>query len=133
MTLALPRYASRTGTRLFVQPNLFERSVSVPPEHFGSNRPYLLSYAFLDVDSLRFRWPAGYAVETIPEPVDLDSSVGRYTISIEVESDGTLVYTRRLEIPDRRIPVDQYDAYRTFIDQVERNDRGMIVLVKQGS
>jgi len=127
--LDMPRFASRSGSRMFIRQNLMERWSRVPPEVKNRTQPVDLSYAFLDVDSISYQIPAGYAIEASPPPVIIEKPFGSYRGASELRN-GVLNYVRRLEILQSRLPAEQYDAYRAFIGDVVKADRAQVVLVR---
>lgn len=130
--LELPRFAARSGTRLFLRPNLMERWSNVPEEVKERRQPVELDYAFLDTDTISYHLPAGFALEAAPAAVALTTSFGSYHAA-SVLHDNQLEYTRRLEIRETRLPAAQYEAYRQFIADVVKADHAQIVLVRQGN
>lgn len=132
VSLQLPRYAARTGDRLFFRPNLMTAWAEVPPEVPGRTQPVqYFSYAFQDVDSLVFELPDGFAVEATPAPVSISAPFGRYEAEAAVREDGTLAYRRALDITETRLPPASYDAFRDFLRQVAQADRAQVVLVRK--
>lgn len=132
LALRLPRYGSRTGTRLFFRPCLMDAWTTVPPAVEARTQPvHLFSYAFTHVDSLHYVPPPGFTVEALPAPVALETPFGRYDAVVSVEDDGTLVYRRRFEVTETKLPPDEYDAVRDFLRQVAQADRAQVVLVSQ--
>jgi hypothetical protein len=130
VTLELPRFASRSGTRLFLRPNLMERRKYVPPEVKERTQPVDLTYAFLDVDTVIYRLPVSFSVEAAPPPVTLETTFGSYHASVVIR-DGVLEYVRRLEIRESRLPAEQYDAYRKFVAEMVKADNVQVVLVRK--
>jgi len=128
--LELPRFAARSGTRLFLRPNLMERWKNIPPEVKERKQPVDLSYAFLDADTISYRIPAAFAIEAAPPPIAIESSFGHYKSSA-IFREGTLEFTRRLEMRESRLPAAQYEAYRKFINDVVKADHAQIVLVRK--
>jgi hypothetical protein len=127
--LKLPRYAARTGTRLFLMPNLMERWTFVPPAVENRTQPVRYDYAFVDTDTIRYVLPPGLRIEALPAPVDLTTPFGRYQASSTLEADGMLRYQRTLEIRETRIPASEYEAVRAFFRTVAAADRAQVVLV----
>ncbi|MCG3121468.1 MAG: hypothetical protein ALAOOOJD_04583 [bacterium] len=130
--LELPRFAARSGTRLFLRPNLMERWSNVPEEVKERRQPVELDYAFLDTDTISYHLPAGFALEAAPAAVALTTAFGSYHAA-SVLHDNQLEYTRRLEIRKTRLPAAQYEIYRQFIADVVKADHAQIVLVRQGN
>lgn len=132
MVLKVSRRASRTGKRLFLPVNLLERSTYVPPPVEQRTQPIeFFPYAFADADTIHFELPAGFTVEAMPGPVEVEAAFGRYAANVEVEPDGTLAYYRHLEITEDTFPAEQYDAFRDFMRQIAQADRAQVVLVAQ--
>ena len=75
LSVSSPEYANITGRRLFITPNLFNRtSVKLPDE----DRKYDICFpeSFIDVDTINIKIPPNYSVEMLPKPVSLSSHYG---------------------------------------------------------
>ena len=131
VTLSLPRYASATGSRLFLRPNLLERWTMTLPPTDARQQPVEMAYAFCDTDSIRYALPEGFRIEALPQDVEVETPFGRYVAQTSVGEDRTLVYHRRLEITQAEIPAEQYDSLRHFVQQVARADHAQVVLVRE--
>ncbi len=131
MELELPRYASVTGSRLFLGPNLMERWQHVPDEVEERTQPVHFAYTYEDVDSVAFHLPAGYKVEAMPEDVRLVTDFGLYEATIKMPDANSLVYRRALRKTKDRLPPEEYAAYREFVSKIVKADRAQIVLVRQ--
>ncbi len=121
--LELPRYASRTGSRIFLTTNLLERQTYVPPEDETRSKPVKISYAYRDEDVITYTVPAGYAIEAMPEDVNLETTFARFTASHEV-GEGTLTYKRVLEFTEKEIDAALFGAYRDFLSAVASSRPG---------
>lgn len=123
-------YASVTGKRLFVAPNLFNKTSL----RYSSDsvRKYAIVYndAFRDIDSITITIPAGYSPESMPQDVKLDSKFGKYAFSLKVEAD-KIYYTRLLEKSRNRFPASDYAELVKFQEQIYKADHARIVLVKK--
>ncbi len=130
VALTLPKYASKTGRRLFLKPNLMEQWSIVPEANDTRTQPMVFPYPTQDLDTIHYVLPPGYQIEANMEPVELDAGFAYYRAEVVLGEDGTLVYHRELTMRDKHIPADQYEAFRTFLATVARTDRAQIVLVK---
>jgi len=132
MVLSVPRYAARSGKRLFVPVNQLERWTFVPPLADERANPIeFFSYPFIDVDTTRFEPPPEFTVEAMPDSVAIETAFGRYQARVEVERDGVLAYYRRVEIDEATLPAEQYSAFRDFMRRIAEADRAQVVLVAQ--
>jgi transglutaminase-like putative cysteine protease len=130
ITLELPRFASRSGTRLFLRPNLMERLTETPPAVKDRKQPVDLDYAFVDTDTISYRLPDSFAVEAMAAPVDIKTPFGRYEASATFR-EGAVEYVRRLEMRGGLYPANLYEAYRQFRNDIARADNMQIVLVRK--
>lgn len=129
--LELPRFASRSGvSRLFLRPNLMERRKYIPPEVKERQQPVEFDYAYIDTDTISYHLPANFRIEAAPPIFALDMPFGSYHASTSLNA-GTLEYVRRLEIRERTLLADQYEAYRQFIAEVVKADNAQVVLARK--
>ncbi len=133
VSLELPRFASRSGTRLFLKPNLMERWKHVPPALKERTQPVDLSYAYIDLDSVSYQLPPNYAVEAAPLPTKIETSFGIYHAAAEFKGESKLEYVRRLEMRESKLPAEQYEAYRKFIAEIVKADGMQVVLVRKNN
>ncbi len=130
MTLTVPRFASRTGRRLFVPTNILHRWAAVPPDTEERTQAIeFFSYAFTHADTIRFEIPAGFTVEALPEPIEVETPFLRYTARAEAGTDGTFAYYRWVEVKESILPPEQYDRFRDSMRQIADADRAQAVLV----
>ncbi len=123
-------YASVTGKRLFIAPNLFNKTgLRYSPD---SVRKYDIVYndAYRDIDSIVIAVPSGYLPESIPAAVKIDGRFGKYSSSYKVEGDN-IYYTRVQEKSRGRFPAGDYAELVKFQEQIYKADRARIVLVKK--
>jgi transglutaminase-like putative cysteine protease len=125
-----PGYANVTGKRLFVAPNLFNKTST----KFSSDsvRKYDILYdnAFLDIDSVTIKIPEGYMPEAIPQNIKVEGRFGKYAVNLKVEGD-RIYYTRLSEKSRGRFPAKDYSELVKFQELIYKSDRSKIVLVKK--
>ena len=129
-TLDIPRLASVAGSRLLFQPNMMERRYYVPKPIEKRRFPVMHTYPYLDIDSITYTLPNGYHAEALPGPVDLSMPFARYHAAIVPGGEGTLIYSRWLEITASEIPATQYGEYRRFLELVAKADKASAALVR---
>jgi hypothetical protein len=128
-------YAQRTGSRLFIQPAVFEKGI--PPEFPAAQRrhPIAFEYAWKDVDRVQIELPAGYRLESpgAPDPI-VFGSFGRYAMSVAESADGhTVTITRESFIGGGQrltYPANAYASVKQFFDGVAKADARALTLRK---
>ncbi len=123
-------YATVSGKRMFITPNLFNRSVTKLTEEKERKYPIRFSLSFRDIDTLYFSVPPGYILEARPKDVSLNNQFGKYTISYKIDNDKIEVI--RSEVGQRQVfPASDYPDLVKYFDAIYKADHSRIVLVKK--
>jgi hypothetical protein len=125
-----PNYAGVSGRRLFISPNVFDRSRVRLPADSIRKYDFINDEAHTDIDSVVIAVPAGYQVEAMPRDVTIDGHFGSYRSSVKFEND-KLVYYRFLQQSESRYPPAEYTALVKFYEQLYQSDNQRVVLVKK--
>jgi len=80
-----------------------------------------------DTDRFEIALPAGYAVDDLPPPVDVDYGFASYHSKTEV-SGNALRYTRTFEIKELTVPMDKMDDLKKFYRIIASDERNTAVL-----
>lgn len=131
LDLSAPTYASASGNRLFLVPNLAERRTYIPRDVKARRSPVRFPYPYTDEDSTWFHLPNGYAKESLPAEVALHSSFGDFHASTRALGDTAVVYTRALTVRQFDVPPERYPEYRQFFEGVVRADQAQAVFVRK--
>ncbi|MFT3946278.1 MAG: transglutaminase domain-containing protein [Agriterribacter sp.] len=123
-------YASITGKRLFVYPNVISRFSSKLKADDTRKYPVSIKNEYTEVDTTEIALPPGYQSEALPAPVKIESRFGKYISSVEMKSD-KLFYYRRYENFSGEYPASDYNDFVKFYDQIYKADRSRVVLVKK--
>ena len=126
----LKSLVSASGRRLFINPNLANRLENTPKVLENRQTDFVLSWAYLDMDSVSFHLPEGYQAEFIPAPILIESPFGAYEARMEIEGE-KLLYTRKLKVKEGRYPKEAYADYVQFMQEVSRADQAKAVLVQE--
>jgi hypothetical protein len=127
--LALRRFASASGKRIFFKPNLLNRYSKQSQITKERKFPLKLNFAYTDVDTLIYDVPESYHLEFSPEPIELESEFGSYFSNIIVEQ-GKVVYVRKIVMKKGIWPPESYKSYIDYINKIAEADNMNIVLVK---
>ncbi len=122
-------YASITGKRIFITPNILNRSREILVDTATRKTPLLLKFEFTDLDSVVLKIPANYVTESNIRDVDFHSKFGNYSRKIIVDKDH-IYYIRKLERFSGEFPATDAVAFAEFLSDIKRADAIRIVLVK---
>ena len=125
-----PNYATVSGRRLFINPDLFDRSRSRLPADSVRHYDFINKEAFTEIDSVTIKIPAGYEPEAMPEDIRIDCKFGKYNASVKV-ADDKIVYYRRYQESINRFPPSDYPDLVKFYERLYKADNSRIVLVKK--
>ena len=124
-----PNYATITGKRLFIKPNLFNKFPNKLPTDKSRKTDIVYNIAYKDVDSVSIQIPDGYKVEAMPKDITVDNLYGKYSIHFSV--DGNKIITLRSHVRNEaRFPAKDYDKVVKFYETVYDADRSTIVFKK---
>lgn len=129
LDLSVSRYATVSGKRLFIQPNLMSRSYWKPSAD-KRRHDICITYEYCDTDTAEIELPAGYKPESVPQDVLLKTKFGTYKSSVRVQGNKVL-YTRSIERTSGRYPASDYESLSDFYAAIYKADRSKVVLVKE--
>lgn len=122
-------YASVSGKRLFITPNLFNKMRSKLSTDKPRKFEIEYSYSYIDVDSIDIHIPEGYTPESLPKNVAIETRFGKYAISFAYTGNRIQVI-RSCERTAGRYPASDYTALAKFYADMYKADRSSMVFVK---
>lgn len=129
LDLYVSHYATVSGKRIFLTPNLLNRSSS-RADTGERTYDYEFSYAYKDADTVEIDIPDGYAPEALPKDVLLKTKFGTYSSSVKLAGN-KLFYLRVREQYSGRFPAKDKDELTRFYEAIYKSDRSRVVLVKK--
>lgn len=130
LDLTLSRYASASGKRLFVTPNLMNR-ISGAPEKIAERKTEVVRKSnYLDLDTIQFTVPENLYPEFLPEPMKYTSKFGEYEASFKFDA-GKVTYTRRMKVWKGRFPKETYPELVDFYKNVSKADNIKLVFLNK--
>jgi hypothetical protein len=128
--LTLRRLATVSGKRLFITPNLMNRSTYVPEKLEKRETNIVWRQPFIENDTIRYHLPEGIYPEFLPETIKVSSRFGEYEAGFALYQD-QLVYTRRLKIAKGEYPSDTYGELLDFYRNVNKADNMKMVFLNK--
>jgi hypothetical protein len=129
LDITVSNYATITGKRLFIVPNVMTRSTRKLSQDSTRKYDIELGFEFKDVDSVEIEIPEGYTTESLPQPVTIKNKFGSYCAAVKFK-DNKLYYYRAIEQNSGRFPAGDYGDLVQFYNEVYKSDRGRVVLLR---
>lgn len=130
LDLTLNRLASVSGKRLFLSPNLMNRSTYIPDKLEERRTDIVFKWGSINADVITYHIPENMYPEFLPEPVKISSIFGDYEAGFQVEM-GNIVYTRKLKVNNGRFPANSYKEFSDFYKNISKADNVKIVFLNK--
>jgi len=129
LDITVSNYATITGKRLFIVPNVMTRTHRKLSADEERKFDLELGFEYKDVDTVEINLPAGYTTESMPQDVSVSSKFGKYNSSVRF-SGSQLFYYRNMEYYGGRFPAKDYAELVKFYETIYKADRNKVVLVR---
>jgi Domain of Unknown Function with PDB structure (DUF3857)/Transglutaminase-like superfamily len=131
--ISAPSYARRSGDLLMVRPRVIGvEATNLPGEGKPRVHDLLLVEPKLSQDEFVIDLPAGYVVESLPQPVEVNTGFAVYRSRTEVTG-SQLKYTRSYEVRELTVPAARIGDFRRLQSEIARDERAVVVLKKGGT
>ncbi len=130
LEMSAHNYASVTGKRMFLEPNLMSKDGRRLAADTSRKFDIYLNAVYRDIDTVKITIPEGYTSEAVPAAVNLKSMFGTYTSKVTVEGN-IITYTRSIDHKGGSYPAAAYPELEKFYNGVYKADRARMVLVKK--
>ncbi len=81
-------------------------------------------------ESVKIKLPVGFAVDEMPEAMDLKVDFGKYSASYQVAGE-YLIFNRSLRLTRSEVPAANYDSIKTFFGKIHSAEKSPVVLMKK--
>jgi hypothetical protein len=129
LDITVNNYATITGKRLFIVPNIMTKTRRKLPADTERKHDLDLGFEFKDIDTVEIELPAGYTPEAVPSDAKIESKFGKYSASVKL-SGNKITYYRHYEHYSGRFPAKDYAELVKFYEAIYKADRNRVVLVK---
>lgn len=130
--LEVPSFGSFAGKRLLLPSYLFLPKRKDAFNHETRKYPLYFPFAFSELDTISFKLPAGFTVESVPAKDDALLPYARYHNTSEL-ADGQLVTKRTLLFNGIFFDVDKFPNLKAFFNKVQTLDEQQAVLQQPAS
>jgi transglutaminase-like putative cysteine protease len=128
-SVTAPLYAKGAGSLLLVRPRVVgsvAEALDDKPRHVPISFPGVGSWH----DSFDVKIPAGYAIDDLPDPVNVDVGFATYHSEVKAQGD-TLHYTRQYTLKKVTLDPGDYAALHKLEGQITSDENSNAVLKKQ--
>lgn len=129
LDLDVEGYANITGKRIFINPNVLNRTTARLNE-IERKLPLHFSMSWRDVDTVNIEVPEGYEIEAMPMPLQVKNEFGSYSSSLRFTGNH-IYYIRVREQYGAQHPPSKWAAFMEFYHQMVKADTGQMVLRKK--
>ena len=123
-------YATMSGKRLFLIPNIMSRDGRKLSVDSVRRSPVVLRSAYTDIDTIELELPKGFRAESTPRASSIESPFGSYFSEVKLEGE-RLTYYRKIVQHEGSYSPETYKDLVSFQEAVYKADRARLVLVKQ--
>ncbi len=128
--LTLNRYASVSGKRVFLTPNLMNRSTYIPSKTENRKNNVFIKSSFVDVDSITYYIPEEIYPEFLPPSVKISNRFGEYEATFKFDQ-GKLLYVRKLKMTPGESPANSYTELIDFYKGINKADNMKLVFLNK--
>ncbi len=123
------RYGSKTGNRLFVPINVFRRGL---PKLTTKNRIHsiYIKTGFMDNDTIVLEAPKNYLVESLPKPIAIEKTFGKFYSTINLDGDKILIINQLL-LHSGKYDIKLYPEFTAFCKDVSNAYSSNVILKKK--
>jgi hypothetical protein len=130
LDVVVDNYATITGKRLFITPNILSRGGAKLSLEEERKVDFVLDYEFRDEDNYEIEIPEGYQLEAVPQDVSIKTKFGTYSSIVKLNG-SKIVYKRVREQFSGRFPAKDQQDLANFFEDIYKADRSKMVLVKK--
>jgi len=130
LDLSLNRFATVSGKRIFITPNLMNRSTFIPNKVDDRKTNVVIRTTYTDLDTIRYHLPEGIYPEFLPTPIKLKSRFGEYEATFQLDQDN-LLYIRKVKMNKGEFPPESYNELIEFYKGMNKADNTKIVFLSK--
>jgi len=130
LDISVSGYATVSGKRLFITPNILNRATTKIDEEEQRTIDLVINNEWRDEDNYEIEIPEGYEPEAMPQNVSLKTKFGSYSCSTKLNGN-KILYHREWEQFSGRFPAKDQKELAEYFQEIYKADRGRIVFVKK--
>jgi hypothetical protein len=130
LDISVSGYATVSGKRLFVAPNILNRASTKIDVEEQRTIDLVINDEWRDEDNYEIEIPDGYEPEAVPQDVSLKTRFGTYSCTTKLNGN-KIIYHRVREQFSGRFPAKDQTELAKFFEDIYKADRSKMVFVKK--
>ena len=123
-------YAQRTGKRIFITPNIVNRSGRRLQADTARIYEVVITFPYHDIDSVRISIPEGFEPEAMPADKKIASPFGDFSLKV-LKHDDHILYIREMKVYKGRHPATAYNDFVKWHAAINKSDASRLVFVQK--
>jgi len=130
LSIKLAKYTTIMGDRMLLPVNLMNRVERLPSNVTDRKMDIEIKRNRKLIDEITYKIPSGYAINSVPQPIEITSQFGHYKAEISVNGN-EVTYKREVSYNKGIYPVAQYQQLLDFYKSISTADNTKMVLKRQ--
>ena len=132
LDVVVEHYATITGKRIFIIPNILGRGGMKLSDEGERRVDFVLGNEFHNEENYEIEIPEGYELEAIPQDISIKTKFGSYSCTTRLNGN-KIIYHRVREQFSGRFPATDQKELARFLEDIYKADRAKMVLVKKAA
>jgi hypothetical protein len=128
LDLSAANYGVITNGKMLFVINAYNHTSGNVKRIRNRKTPFEIQRGYVDKDEITIELPVHFAIEFLPTNFELNTKFGEYKTEIVKKSNSSLIYKRTMFLKKGLYSNKEYDDFRLFMEQVEKNDNAKIIL-----
>jgi hypothetical protein len=129
--ISAANYGSISGNSMLFVVNAFNNYNGLIKKIRNRKNSFEIQRGYYDDDDVIIHLSQGYTIEAFPNNFELNSKFGEYKIEFIKKDENTIQYKRALFIKKGNYTNKEYEEYRLYMEQINKNDNTKIILIKK--
>jgi hypothetical protein len=130
LDINVSNYATVTGKRLFILPNVMTRSEKVFLQESERKFDIVFEDEFTEIDTVEITIPTGYDLEMPIKEMNETSSYASYKSNVSIKGN-KIIYIRTFIQQSGRFPATEFNTIAAFYNKIFKADTNKMVFVKK--
>lgn len=131
LALKSEKYANKFGNRLMLNVNALNQTIGIPDNYDKRQTPFTVDRGFFDEDIVNFQFPNGFALEDVPDNIEITTKFGKYSATFSVNESGIFKYKRSILVKNAEYSKEDYADFREFFIDINKADQQKIILINK--